>query len=109
MNVEDRGFQLGDGIYEVVKVMNGQPVWLEDHLDACATASRPSGWIDTLAEHRPREVLPELGGAVRSGGRHGVCPGDSGVRSHGSSSFPDPPAVRPFWHMLGRSEFPTAG
>ena len=32
IGVEDRGFQLGDGVYEVIKVMNGHLVWLEDHL-----------------------------------------------------------------------------
>jgi D-alanine transaminase len=31
VHVEDRGFQLGDGVYEVIKVMNGHLVWLEDH------------------------------------------------------------------------------
>jgi D-alanine transaminase len=32
VGVEDRGFQLGDGVYEVIKVMNGHLVWVDDHL-----------------------------------------------------------------------------
>ena len=33
IGVEDRGFQLGDGVYEVIKILNGRLVWLEDHLE----------------------------------------------------------------------------
>ena len=32
IHVEDRGFQLGDGVYEVVKVMNGRVLLLDEHL-----------------------------------------------------------------------------
>ena len=33
VHVEDRGYQFGDGIYEVVLVVNGQPVDYDGHLE----------------------------------------------------------------------------
>ena len=33
VSVEDRGFQLGDGVYEVVKIVNGRALWVEEHLE----------------------------------------------------------------------------
>ena len=32
VSVEDRGFQFGDGVYEVVRVYKGKPFRLEKHL-----------------------------------------------------------------------------
>lgn len=33
IDIEDRGFQFGDGIYEVVRVYNGRPYLLTEHLE----------------------------------------------------------------------------
>jgi len=33
IDIEDRGYQFGDGIYEVVRIYNGIPFRLDDHLD----------------------------------------------------------------------------
>ena len=33
VHVEDRGYQFGDGVYEVVSVVKCRPVDLEGHLD----------------------------------------------------------------------------
>lgn len=33
IGVEDRGFQFGDGVYEVVRLYNGRPFTLTEHLD----------------------------------------------------------------------------
>ncbi|MFV9510825.1 D-amino-acid transaminase [Tepidibacillus sp. LV47] len=33
IDIEDRGYQFGDGIYEVVRVYRGKPFRLDDHLD----------------------------------------------------------------------------
>ena len=33
ISMEDRGYQFGDGIYEVTSVFNGKPFMLEEHLD----------------------------------------------------------------------------
>jgi D-alanine transaminase len=65
IHVEDRGFQLGDGVYEVVKIMNGRAIWLQEHLERLAgslAAIRLAGATDG---HRLEEVVPDL--IARSG------------------------------------------
>lgn len=69
VNVEDRGFQLGDGIYEVTKVMNGRLVWLEDHLARLRRNLAEISLGDALAGYDFATVLPEL--VDRSGVDHG--------------------------------------
>lgn len=69
IGVEDRGFQLGDGIYEVIKVMNGRLVWLADHL---ARLERNLGEVSlagALKGHDLAAVLPEV--VARSAVDHG--------------------------------------
>lgn len=33
INLEDRGFQFGDGVYEVIRIYNGKPFALMEHID----------------------------------------------------------------------------
>ena len=33
IGVEDRGFQFADGIYEVVRIYNGRPFTLREHME----------------------------------------------------------------------------
>ena len=67
--VEDRGFQLGDGVYEVVKIMNGRLVWLEDHLERLARNLAAVRLSEAVAQHPLDEVLPEV--VSRSGVEYG--------------------------------------
>jgi len=60
VNIEDRGFQLGDGVYEVIKVMNGTIVWLEDHLVRLRNSLGAIRLVDALVEHALETVLPDL-------------------------------------------------
>ena len=60
VHVEDRGFQLGDGIYEVIKVMNGRLVWLEDHLTRLVRNLGEISLGHALGGHDLETVLPEL-------------------------------------------------
>lgn len=60
VHVEDRGFQLGDGIYEVIKVMNGRLVWLEDHLERLDRNLAAVSLAEAAVGHQLEEVLPEL-------------------------------------------------
>src|SRR5665647_81315 len=60
VSVEDRGFQLGDGIYEVIKVLNGTIVWLEDHLLRLKNSLGAIRLTDALADHPLETILPEL-------------------------------------------------
>ena len=56
--VEDRGFQLGDGVYEVIKVMNGRLVWLADHLDRLRGSLDALRLTDALQGHDLDSVFP---------------------------------------------------
>lgn len=60
IRVEDRGFQLGDGIYEVIKVMNDRLVWLDDHLVRLERNLGEISLAGSLRGHDLRAVLPEL-------------------------------------------------
>jgi D-alanine transaminase len=60
IRVEDRGFELGDGIYEVVKIMNGRLVWLEDHLRRLDRSLAEVRLTEASADHMFETVLPEL-------------------------------------------------
>jgi D-alanine transaminase len=60
VRVEDRGFQLGDGVYEVIKVMNRRLVWLEDHLARLERSLAEVRLTEASAGHVFESVLPEL-------------------------------------------------
>jgi D-alanine transaminase len=70
IGVEDRGFQLGDGVYEVIKVMNGRLVWVDDHLERLARNLAEVSLIDAVSAHSLEAVLPEL--VIRSGVDYGT-------------------------------------
>jgi D-alanine transaminase len=58
--VEDRGFQLGDGVYEVIKVMNGRLVWLDEHLDRLERSLAEVSLAQAVSADCLNAVLPEL-------------------------------------------------
>lgn len=58
--VEDRGFQLGDGVYEVVRVINGRALWLDEHLERLEHSLAAIRLAGAAAGHRLAEVVPEL-------------------------------------------------
>ncbi len=60
ISVEDRGFQFGDGVYEVVRFENGRLLWLEDHLGRLNGSLEKILLADALDGHPLVEVLPEL-------------------------------------------------
>jgi D-alanine transaminase len=60
IHVEDRGFQLGDGVYEVIKVMNGTIIWLEDHLVRLKRSLEAIRLSGALVDHPLEAVLPQL-------------------------------------------------
>lgn len=70
IGVEDRGFELGDGVYEVVKVMNGRLIWLEDHLERLHRSLAEVRLSEALVDHSLGDVLPEL--VRRSGVAQGM-------------------------------------
>ena len=60
VSVEDRGFQFGDGIYEVIKVMGGRLVYLDDHLERLRRSLREIDLSSAIEEHPFADVLPDL-------------------------------------------------
>lgn len=69
VSVEDRGFQLGDGVYEVIKIMNGVIVYLTDHLERLHRSLAAIRLAGALADHPFAAILPEL--VARAGVRDG--------------------------------------
>lgn len=60
VGVEDRGFQLGDGVYEVLKVSAGRLLWLDDHLERLEWSLGQIRLSGALEGHDLRRVLPSL-------------------------------------------------
>jgi D-alanine transaminase len=106
VNVEDRGFQLGDGIYEVVKVLNGHPMWLEDHLTRLRASLKAIRLVDTLAAHPLEEVVPEL---IRQSGLGNATVYIQVTRGYAPREFifPHPPEPTILAYVRAK-EFPTA-
>lgn len=65
VSIEDRGFQFGDGVYEVIAVYNGVPFRLREHLKRLAN-SLAQVRIDFDLAKRPIEPII-LDGLARSG------------------------------------------
>jgi len=60
ISVEDRGFQLGDGVYEVIKIEDGRLLWVEDHLGRLNGSLDQTLLAGVLDGHPLAEILPEL-------------------------------------------------
>jgi D-alanine transaminase len=60
VSVEDRGFQFGDGVYEVIKIMNGRSLWWEEHLERLQTNLRLVRMPDALHGHELGSILRRL-------------------------------------------------
>lgn len=56
VSIEDRGYQFGDGVYEVVVAYSGQPFLLDKHL-ARLRRSLSAIWIDYDLTSRPLEPI----------------------------------------------------
>jgi D-alanine transaminase len=107
VSIEDRGFQFGDGVYEVIRTYKGRPFSLEAHLsrlDRSATAlelpqpySRAE-WIDHILEGIKRAAYPEAKIYLQI--TRGVAP-----RDHAYSNEPTPTVVMTVreFHPLDRS------
>lgn len=107
VSIEDRGFQFGDAIYEVIRTYNGRPFALEDHLarlERSATAldlTQPysrAKWTHYVLEGIRRAAYPEAKIYIQLS--RGVAPRDHAYSAEG------PPTVvmtvREF-HPLDRS------
>src|SRR5659263_715567 len=60
VSVEDRGFQFGDGVYEVIKVMGGRLAYLQDHLERLRRSLGEIDLSSAIEAHPFDDVLPDL-------------------------------------------------
>ena len=86
VSVEDRGFQFGDGIYELLRVYAGRPFRLIDHLGRLEQSARALGipvpytrdhWAAVVAEAVSRSGFPEAKVYIQV--TRGVAPRDHAV------------------------------
>ncbi|MGH7252405.1 MAG: D-amino-acid transaminase, partial [Nitrospiraceae bacterium] len=63
--VEDRGFQFGDGVYEVIRTYHGRPFQLDAHL---ARLERSAKGIELRVPFQTREWQGYVGEGIRRGG-----------------------------------------
>ena len=107
VSIEDRGFQFGDGIYEVIRTYKGRPFALEAHLDRLersATAldlTQPysrTEWTRHLLEGIRRAAYPEAKIYIQLS--RGVAPRDHAYPAEGTPTAVM--TVREF-HPLDRS------
>jgi D-alanine transaminase len=68
VSIEDRGFQFGDGVYEVIRTYHGQPFAIDEHLSrlwrSAQALNLPSGcareqWISLIQEGLRLSRFPE--------------------------------------------------
>lgn len=60
IDIEDRGYQFGDGIYEVIRVYSGKIFRLQDHLDRFQRSADEIGLQLPYSLDRLRQLLQEL-------------------------------------------------
>ncbi len=68
VSVEDRGFQFGDGVYEVVRTYGGRPFELHAHLERLAASA------EAIRLSLPEGGLPLLAALVQEGTRRAEFP-----------------------------------
>jgi D-alanine transaminase len=68
VSIEDRGYQFGDGIYEVIRTYRGHPFAVEAHLQRLersakaiqlSTRQTPGQWVSLIREGLQRSQFPE--------------------------------------------------
>jgi D-alanine transaminase len=89
VSVEDRGFQFGDGIYELIRVYAGRPFRLTEHLDRLEQSARAVGiavpytrerWTALVSEAVARSRYPDAKVYIQI--TRGVAPRDHVLASH---------------------------
>ncbi|MDP4085911.1 MAG: D-amino-acid transaminase [Bacillota bacterium] len=60
VDVEDRGYQFGDGVYEVIRVYNGKMFTVEEHLNRFERSSKNIGITLPFAKEQVKEQLENL-------------------------------------------------
>ena len=59
VSIEDRGFQFGDGVYEVIRTYRGQPFKLDAHLARLTRSAEALGLREPYGLERWRAYISE--------------------------------------------------
>ncbi len=65
VSVEDRGFQFGDGVYELIRTYRGEPFHLQDHLTRLIGSAKQIEIFPTLTREQLTHVI--LAGCKKNG------------------------------------------
>lgn len=60
INMEDRGFQFGDGVYEVIRIYNGKPFALLEHIDRLFTSAEKIFMEVSTSKSKLIELISDL-------------------------------------------------
>lgn len=60
VDIEDRGYQFGDGIYEVIRVYNGKMFMAKEHLERLSASSEKIGIVISYSISELTNLLEEL-------------------------------------------------
>lgn len=95
IDIEDRGYQYGDGIYEVIRVYGGQCYMLAEHMERLTTSAKK---IKLALPYGPQRIAANLQKLIAI---EGIDNGEiylqitRGVFSPRNHQFPDPGTVQP--------------
>ncbi|WP_313511110.1 D-amino-acid transaminase [Enterococcus sp.] len=95
IDIEDRGYQYGDGIYEVIRVYGGQCYMLAEHMERLTTSAKK---IKLALPYEPQRIAANLQKLIAI---EGIDNGEiylqitRGVFSPRNHQFPDPGTVQP--------------
>ncbi len=67
VHLEDRGMTFGDGIYEVVASLEGQPLLIEEHLDRWERSSRGIRIQSVISRETRKEIITQLASGLPKG------------------------------------------
>lgn len=103
--VEDRALQFGDGVYEVVAVLDGRPLDLDRHLDRLALSREGLGIAAPMSDGALRAVVGEVlrRNRIRDGLAYMQVTRGHAPRSHGF-----PRGARPSLIVTARPARPAA-
>jgi len=63
--LEDRGYLFGDGVYEVIKIYNGKPFYLQAHLERLQNSAEA---VEIEIPYPPEEINKEIAGLIAKSG-----------------------------------------
>ena len=117
LSIFDRGFTLGDGIFETMRVREGRPLWLADHLARLREGAAVLGIPVPLDDRFERALLPMMAefhvrhiegrGAESSRFAHHLLGGDEMKLGLGIDELPNQPRTCDAidFHFFARDPF----